>query len=239
MHSSGHNCLPGKVQLPGDSEGEPADARSWWKGWHLLHRAQGNWKTKYQMSPGRQWQSWNACPSPTAHMEESIRPWRDGSSVKGSGCSSRGPRFNSQLLHGDFIHRCWGAKLRCLCLLSKCLHPPLTFFTPHHAILGVLLDEALLGCMLPKSSLLSSLMQMNEFRRPLSLTICMITVQTRETCSPNSEAGCWVEYGAPISTQVPLAASSPSSKALALCIGGVQHPMLVLTPSSPCLTGTG
>jgi hypothetical protein len=28
------------------------------------------------------------------------RDWRDGSHIKGSGCSSRGPEFNSQQPHG-------------------------------------------------------------------------------------------------------------------------------------------
>jgi hypothetical protein len=33
-------------------------------------------------------------------LKSKIRGWRDGSAVKNTGCSSRGPRFNSQHPHG-------------------------------------------------------------------------------------------------------------------------------------------
>ena len=32
--------------------------------------------------------------------ERKIKGWRDGSAVKSTDCSSRGPEFNSQQLHG-------------------------------------------------------------------------------------------------------------------------------------------
>ena len=36
----------------------------------------------------------------SAHKKGTYRGWRDGSEIKGTGCSSRGPQFNSQQPHG-------------------------------------------------------------------------------------------------------------------------------------------
>jgi hypothetical protein len=33
-------------------------------------------------------------------IKQSLKGWRDSSTVKSTGCSSRGPEFNSQQLHG-------------------------------------------------------------------------------------------------------------------------------------------
>jgi hypothetical protein len=58
------------------------------------------------------------------YIEKSSGGWRDGSTVKSTDCSSRGPKFNSQQPHGGSQRSVIGsdALFWCVCEQLQCTH---------------------------------------------------------------------------------------------------------------------